>query len=124
MGWFLVCGDGGLGMCVVCSATKSCLTFCNSTDCSPLLSPPFTAFSQQGHWRGLPFPLPGYLPDPGVEPGSYALSCTADGFFTPEPSGKLRGEKGRKGATWGLKATLLGPLEFRENPLSAGYFGG
>ena len=24
-------------------------------------------FSRQEYWNGLPFPLPGYLPDPGVE---------------------------------------------------------
>ena len=34
---------------------------------------------------GLPFPTPGDLPDPGIEPGSHALwtvSCVAGGFFT------------------------------------------
>ena len=32
-------------------------------------------------WNRLPFPSPGALPDPGVEPMSPAL---ADGFFTTE----------------------------------------
>ena len=27
-------------------------------------------FSRQEYWSGLPFPSPGYLPDPGIEPGS------------------------------------------------------
>ena len=27
-------------------------------------------FSRQEHWSGLPFPFPGNLPDPGIEPGS------------------------------------------------------
>ena len=27
-------------------------------------------FSRQAYWNGLPFPTPGYLPDPGIEPGS------------------------------------------------------
>ena len=27
-------------------------------------------FSRQEHWRGLPFPSPGGLPDPGTKPGS------------------------------------------------------
>ena len=27
-------------------------------------------FSRQEYWSGLPFPSPGDLPDPGVEPGS------------------------------------------------------
>ena len=30
-------------------------------------------FSRQGYWSGLPFPSPGDLPDPGIEPGSPAL---------------------------------------------------
>ena len=31
-------------------------------------------FPRQAHWSGLPFPSPGDLPDPGIEPGSPALS--------------------------------------------------
>ena len=30
-------------------------------------------FSRQEYWSGLPFPSPGYLPEPGIEPGSPAL---------------------------------------------------
>ena len=30
-------------------------------------------FSRQEYWSGLPFPSPGNLPDPGIEPGSPAL---------------------------------------------------
>ena len=29
--------------------------------------------SRQEYWSGLPFPSPGDLPDPGIEPGSPAL---------------------------------------------------
>ena len=36
---------------------------------------------------GLPFPPPGNIPDPGIEPGFPAL---AGGFFTTEPPGKPR----------------------------------
>ena len=32
-------------------------------------------FSRQGYWRGLPFPSPGDLPDPGIEPRSPALQA-------------------------------------------------
>ena len=35
-------------------------------------------FSRQEYWSGLPFPSPGDLPDPGIEPTSPAL---AGGFF-------------------------------------------
>ena len=31
--------------------------------------------SRQEHWRGLPCPSPGDLPDPGIEPGSPALQA-------------------------------------------------
>ena len=32
-------------------------------------------FSRQEYWSGLPFPSPGDLPDPGLEPGSPALQA-------------------------------------------------
>ena len=43
-------------------------------------------FSRQEYWSGLPFPPPGDLPDPGIEPGSPTLE--ADGL-TSEPPGKM-----------------------------------
>ena len=42
--------------------------------------------SRQEYWSGLPFPSPGDLPDPGIEPMSPAL--TGRFFFTTEPPGK------------------------------------
>ena len=41
-------------------------------------------FSRQGNWSGLPFPSPGDLPDPGIEPGSSALQ--ADSLPTELPA--------------------------------------
>ena len=32
-------------------------------------------FSRQGYWSGLPFPSPGDLPNPGMEPRSPALEA-------------------------------------------------
>ena len=32
-------------------------------------------FSNQEYWSGLPFPSPGDLPNPGIEPGSPALQA-------------------------------------------------
>ena len=65
---------------------QSWLTLCDLMDCS------WPGFSDRGilqarmlGWSGLPFPSPGDLPDPGVEPGSVALQA----YFLPsEPSGK------------------------------------
>ena len=42
-------------------------------------------FSRQEYWSGLPFPSPGDLPDPGIEPRSPALEADA---LTSEPPGK------------------------------------
>ena len=41
----------------------------------------------QEYWSGLPFPSPGDLPNPGIEPGSPALQAD---FFTTKPPGKPR----------------------------------
>ena len=42
-------------------------------------------FSRQEYWSGFPFPSPGDLPDPGIEPGSPALQADSS---PPEPPGK------------------------------------
>ena len=34
-------------------------------------APPSMGFSRQDYWSGLPFPSPGDLPDPGIEPRSH-----------------------------------------------------
>ena len=47
-------------------------------------APPSMRFSRQEYWSGLPFPSPGDLPDPGIEPGSPALQADA---VTSEPPG-------------------------------------
>ena len=42
-------------------------------------------FPRQEHWSRLPFPSPGDLPEPEIEPMTLAL---VDGFFTTEAAGK------------------------------------
>ena len=42
-------------------------------------------FSRQEYWNGLPFPSPGDLPDPGIEPRSPALRADT---LPSEPPGK------------------------------------
>ena len=44
-------------------------------------------FSRQEYWSRMPFPHPGNLPNPGIEPEFLAL---AGGFFTVEPPRKPR----------------------------------
>ena len=52
--------------------------------CVPPFATPWTVahqaplpmeFSRQAYWSGLPFPPPGDLPDPGIEPRSPALQA-------------------------------------------------
>ena len=40
-------------------------------------------FPRQEYWSGLPFPSPGDLPDPGIEPGSSALQADSLPFELP-----------------------------------------
>ena len=40
-------------------------------------APQFMGFSRQEYWSGLPFPSPGDLPDPGIEPRSSTLWADA-----------------------------------------------
>ena len=46
---------------------------------------PSVGFSRQEYWSGLPFPSPGDLPDPGIEPRSPALQADA---LPSKPPGK------------------------------------
>ena len=48
-------------------------------------APPSMGFSRQEYWSGLPFPSPGHLPDPGIEPRSPTLQADA---LTSERPGK------------------------------------
>ena len=50
-------------------------------------------FYRQEYWSGLPFPSPGDLPDPGIEPGSPALEADA---LTSEPPGKPKTKQSLK----------------------------
>ena len=54
-------------------------------------------FSRQEYWSGLPFPSPGDLPDPEIEPGSLALQ--ADALLSEPPNPR----------TW-LHVTAWSPL--------------
>ena len=49
------------------------------------VAPP--GFSRQEYWIGLPVPLPGDLPHPGIKPACLALAAS---FFTTEPPGNKR----------------------------------
>ena len=65
--WYYVC------VCV-CVCVQLHMTLCD--------------FSRQEYWSELPFPPPGYLPYPGIEPASPALTGR---FFTTVSPGKPYG---------------------------------
>ena len=48
-------------------------------------APLFMEFLRQEYWSGLPFPSPGNLPNPGIEPGSPALQADSS---SSEPPGE------------------------------------
>ena len=89
-------GAGGL-------VAKLCLTLATpwTVDRQAPLS---ISFPRQEYWSGLPFPSPGDLSDPGIEPGSPALQV---GSLLSEPAGKTldfnpksknKGQGGEEGA--------------------------
>ena len=47
-------------------------------------------FSRQEYWSGLPFPSPGNLPNPGIEPASPVSPALKVDSLLTEPSGKLK----------------------------------
>ena len=63
----------------------SCVQFFATPWTIAYQAPPSMGFSRQEYWSGLPFPSPGDLPNPGIEPGSPALEADA---LTSEPPGK------------------------------------
>ena len=64
-------------------------------------APSSKGFSRQEYWSGLPFPSPGDLPNPGIEPRSPSLQADA---LTSEPPGKpkryMRPTWGSNPRTW------------------------
>ena len=46
-------------------------------------------FPRREYWSGLPFPPPGNLPDPGIEPTSPVSPTLQVNSLPTEPSGKL-----------------------------------
>ena len=67
-----------------CLIIQSYPTLGNPTDCR-LPGSSVHGIFQQEYWSELPFPSPGYLLDPGIEPMFPAL---AGRFFTTEPPGE------------------------------------
>ena len=72
-------------MCVL--SHFSCAQLCDLTGYQAPLS---MGFSRQEYRSRLPFPSPGDLPDPGVEPTSLMSPAPAGGFFTTSAAWEAR----------------------------------
>ena len=92
-----ICQD--ISSCEICQSfriqsesevAQSCPTLCDPMDCIAYQAPPSMGFSWQECWSRLPFPSPGDLPDPGIEPGSPLLRADA---LPSEPPGKPQNSK-------------------------------
>ena len=68
---------------------QSCLVLCDPWTVVRQAPLPME-FSRQEYWRGLPFPSPGDLPNPGIKPRSPALQADSLPF---EPAGKPNSRK-------------------------------
>jgi len=72
-------------------------------------------FSRQGYWSGLPFLIPGDLPDPGIEPVSLVSPALAGGFFSTVPLGVYFWDQRNlmRGGRWSKKI-FSGRMEFKQ----------
>ena len=70
-----------------CLVAQSCPTLCDPVNwaCQTPLS---MGFSRQEYWSELPFPTPGDLPDPGIEPACPVSPALHASSLPAEPSGK------------------------------------
>ena len=68
---------------IVCAKSlQSCPTLCDPMDCSLPGSSVHRILARQEYWNGLPYPSPGYLLGPGIEPASLMSPALAGRFFT------------------------------------------
>ena len=85
----------------LCVYAQLRLTLCSPMDCSPPGS--FVhGILQREYWNGLPFPIPGDLPNPGIESMSLMSPALAGRFFTPVHLGSpSSGCFPKRGPGWG-----------------------
>ena len=76
-------------------AKQSCSVVSNSLQPITVAyqAPQSMEFSRQEYWSGFPFPSPGDLPNPGIEPRSSTLQADA---LPSEPPGKPTRDEGER----------------------------
>ena len=74
-----------LNVCVrMCAQSLNCIQLFVTPRTVARQAPLCMKFSRREYWSGLPFPSPGDLPNPGIEPRSPTLQADA---LPSEPSG-------------------------------------
>ena len=68
-----------------------------------LQAPLSVGSSRRERWNGLPFPSPGDLPDPRIEPASLMSSALAGGFFSPSTTWEPRKSSRTLNRLWTLR---------------------
>ena len=81
--WYCILAAENI-FCLVCTVAQLCPTLCDTMDGSPQ-APLSISVSRQRYWSEMPFPSPGDLPYPGIEPKSPALQADS---LPSEPPGK------------------------------------
>ena len=81
-----------------------CPTLCNPMDCVASQAPLSMGFSRQEYW--MPFPSPGYLPNPGIKPVSLMSPALAGGFFTTSTTWKSPKEQAEISSLRNVQGTL------------------
>ena len=82
--------NSNCSMCVL--VTQSCLTLYDPMDCAVHQAPLSMEFSRHEYWSELPFPCPGDLPNPEIDPVTPALQAESLPSESPgKPSVRRRG---------------------------------
>ena len=74
-----------LNIILTCACVLSHIQLCASPWTIAHQAPLSLGFSRQEYQSGLPFPIPGDLPNPGIESVSLASPALADRFFITAP---------------------------------------
>ena len=106
--------EGGLAHGCVCTCAAPSLRCSRLSATSRTVAPqaPLSVgFSQQEHWCGVPFPSPGDLPNPGIEPKSPVSPALQADSLPPEPFAllvKMKIGTFTETAWWFLKRLKMG----------------
>ena len=73
-------------------------------------SPLFMEFSRQEYWNGLPFSIPGDLPDPGVRTRVSCISCIGRQILYHFVTKKWNISITQKNPSWHFETDILLPL--------------